>query len=78
VARAALAGTGVLVGSVAGFPHGDTRTTVKAAETRALVEAGADEIDMVVHIAGSAAARPAMCTTTSPRWSPRRRAGPSR
>lgn len=40
----------MLVGTVAGFPHGDTRTTVKAAETRELVEAGADEIDMVLHI----------------------------
>ncbi|MEU0560850.1 deoxyribose-phosphate aldolase [Dactylosporangium sp. NPDC006015] len=50
LARAALDGTGVLVGTVAGFPHGDTLTTVKAAETRALVEAGADEIDMVLHI----------------------------
>ncbi|GGL09886.1 deoxyribose-phosphate aldolase [Mangrovihabitans endophyticus] len=49
-AAAALAGTGVLVGTVAGFPHGDTRTAVKVAEARALVEAGADEIDMVVHI----------------------------
>ncbi|WP_426512556.1 deoxyribose-phosphate aldolase [Dactylosporangium sp. McL0621] len=46
----ALAGTGVLVGTVAGFPHGDTTTAVKAAETRSLVEAGADEIDMVLHI----------------------------
>lgn len=45
-----LAGTGVLVGTVTGFPHGDTTTAVKVAETRALVEAGADEIDMVLHI----------------------------
>ncbi|MET7396719.1 deoxyribose-phosphate aldolase [Dactylosporangium sp. NPDC005572] len=50
LAVAALAGTGVLVGTVAGFPHGDTTTAVKAAETRALVGAGADEIDMVLHI----------------------------
>ncbi|MFD0783156.1 deoxyribose-phosphate aldolase [Micromonospora azadirachtae] len=50
IAVAALAGTGVLVGTVAGFPHGDTRTTTKVAETRELVEAGADEIDMVLHI----------------------------
>ncbi|MER6592157.1 deoxyribose-phosphate aldolase [Micromonospora purpureochromogenes] len=49
-AAAALAGTGVLVGTVAGFPHGDTRTTTKVAETRDLVDAGADEIDMVLHI----------------------------
>lgn len=50
LAKAALAGTGVLVGSVAGFPHGDTLTTVKTMETRELVEMGADEIDMVLHI----------------------------
>jgi deoxyribose-phosphate aldolase len=50
LAAAALAGTGVLVGTVAGFPHGDARTTIKAAETHELIEAGADEIDMVLHI----------------------------
>ncbi|MFC0032567.1 deoxyribose-phosphate aldolase [Micromonospora chaiyaphumensis] len=50
LARAALSGTGVLVGTVAGFPHGDTRTTIKAAETRELVDAGADEVDVVLHI----------------------------
>jgi deoxyribose-phosphate aldolase len=50
LAKAALSGTGVLVGTVAGFPHGDTRTTIKAAETRELVDAGADEVDMVLHI----------------------------
>ena len=50
LAKVALSGSGVLVGTVAGFPHGDTRTIIKAAETRALVEAGADEIDMVLHI----------------------------
>ena len=50
LAVAALAGTGVLVGTVAGFPHGSTTTAAKVAETRELVEAGADEIDMVLHI----------------------------
>ncbi|MET7419697.1 deoxyribose-phosphate aldolase [Dactylosporangium sp. NPDC005555] len=50
LAVTALAGTGVLVGTVTGFPHGDTLSAVKVAETRALVEAGADEIDMVLHI----------------------------
>lgn len=50
IAVTVLAGTGVLVGSVAGFPHGDTTTATKTAEVRALVEAGADEIDMVLHI----------------------------
>ncbi|MEV4637103.1 deoxyribose-phosphate aldolase [Actinoplanes sp. NPDC049548] len=50
LAVAALAGSGVLVGTVAGFPHGSTTTAVKVAETRALVEAGADEIDMVLAV----------------------------
>jgi deoxyribose-phosphate aldolase len=50
LAAAILAGTGVLVGSVAGFPHGSTTTALKVAETRALVTAGADEIDMVIAV----------------------------
>jgi deoxyribose-phosphate aldolase len=50
IAKARLSGTGVLVGTVAGFPHGDTLTAIKAAEARALVDAGADEVDMVLHI----------------------------
>jgi len=49
-AVAALAGTGVLVGTVAGFPHGSATTAAKVAETRELIEWGADEIDMVLHI----------------------------
>jgi len=49
VAREALAGSGVLVASVAtGFPSGQTYTDIKLAETRQAVEAGADEIDMVI------------------------------
>ena len=50
LAAALLAGTGVLVGTVVGFPHGSTTTALKVAETRALVAAGADEIDMVIAI----------------------------
>lgn len=45
-----LAGSAVLVGTVVGFPHGSPTTATKAAETRELVAAGADEIDMVLHI----------------------------
>jgi deoxyribose-phosphate aldolase len=45
-----LDGTGVLVGTVAGFPHGSTATPVKVAETRLAIEQGAAEIDMVVNI----------------------------
>ena len=49
VAKAALAGTGIKVASVAtGFPSGQTFTDIKLAETRLAVEAGADEIDMVI------------------------------
>ena len=49
VAREALAGTGVHVASVAtGFPSGQTFTDIKLTETRLAVEAGADEIDMVI------------------------------
>ncbi len=49
IARAALAGTGIKVASVAtGFPSGQTFTDIKLAETRAAVAAGADEIDMVI------------------------------
>jgi deoxyribose-phosphate aldolase len=49
VAREALKGTGVKVASVAtGFPSGQTFTDLKISETRAAVQAGADEIDMVI------------------------------
>jgi deoxyribose-phosphate aldolase len=48
-AKAALRGSGVKVASVAtGFPSGQTFRDIKVAETRAAVEAGADEIDMVI------------------------------
>src|SRR5688500_4061298 len=49
VARKALAGSGVKIASVStGFPSGQTYTDVKILETRQAVEAGADEIDMVI------------------------------
>jgi deoxyribose-phosphate aldolase len=50
LAAAELSGSGVLVGTVVGFPHGSTTTATKAAETAELVAEGADEIDMVLHI----------------------------
>jgi deoxyribose-phosphate aldolase len=50
LAVAALAGTGVLVGTVAGFPHGTQTTATKVAETEELVAAGAAEIDVVLHV----------------------------
>ncbi len=48
-AKAALRGSTVKVASVGtGFPSGQTFRDIKLAETRAAVEAGADEIDMVI------------------------------
>jgi deoxyribose-phosphate aldolase len=49
VARAALDDSDVLVASVAtAFPSGRSALDVKLADTRAAVDAGADEIDMVI------------------------------
>lgn len=45
-----LAGTGVAVGTVIGFPHGTTSTAAKVAEVRQAVADGATEVDMVVNI----------------------------
>jgi deoxyribose-phosphate aldolase len=48
-AKAALAGSGVRVASVAtGFPSGQTFLEIKLAETSLAIEAGADEVDMVI------------------------------
>ena len=45
-----LAGTGVAVGTVIGFPHGTTSTAAKVAETKQALADGATEFDMVVNI----------------------------
>jgi deoxyribose-phosphate aldolase len=45
-----LAGTGVLVGTVIGFPHGGHLTKIKVAESHAAMDDGAVELDMVVNI----------------------------
>lgn len=52
VKRAAevLAGSDVLVGCVAGFPHGNSSTEVKRYETEQACRDGAVEIDMVINI----------------------------
>ncbi len=48
-AKAALAGTGIKVASVAtAFPSGNTTREVKLTDTRFAVDEGADEIDMVI------------------------------
>jgi deoxyribose-phosphate aldolase len=47
--KQALIGSGVHVASVAtGFPSGQTFTSIKVEETRQVVAAGADEVDMVI------------------------------
>ena len=49
VAKQALAGTGIRVASVAtAFPSGQASLEVKLDDTKAAVDAGADEIDMVI------------------------------
>jgi deoxyribose-phosphate aldolase len=52
VRRAAelLRGTGVRVGCVVGFPHGNSATAVKRFETETACRDGAVEIDMVINI----------------------------
>lgn len=49
-AREALAGSGVLVCAVVGFPHGSSTTRSKVAEAEEAMQAGAHEIDMVVNV----------------------------
>ncbi len=45
-----LAGSDVLVGTVIGFPHGNSAAEIKVAETKQACHDGAVEIDMVVNI----------------------------
>ena len=48
-AKERLGSSGVKVASVAtAFPSGQSPTEIKVAETRAVVELGADEVDMVI------------------------------
>jgi deoxyribose-phosphate aldolase len=48
--RDALEGSGVLVGTVVGFPHGASTTAIKAAEAELALDDGAAELDMVLPI----------------------------
>lgn len=50
LAHRALAGSKVLVCTVVGFPLGATLTGAKGEETRLAIEAGANEIDMVIPV----------------------------
>ncbi len=45
-----LAGSDVRIAAVVGFPHGYNTTNAKVFEAREAVEAGAHELDMVLHI----------------------------
>jgi deoxyribose-phosphate aldolase len=49
-AAAALRGSGILVGTVIGFPHGSHACRIKVAEAEAAISDGAAELDMVVNI----------------------------
>lgn len=50
LAKKELAGTGVLVCPVIGFPHGNSTTEVKVFEADGAAAAGGSEIDMVVNV----------------------------
>lgn len=45
-----MAGTDILVSAVVSFPHGNSTTEVKLAETRQVLEDGASEVDFVINI----------------------------
>jgi len=49
-AKQRLAGSGVKVDTVVGFPHGNNMTSVKSFEAEQALAAGADEIDMVLNV----------------------------
>ena len=50
LASSELEGTGVAVGTVISFPHGDSATAVKVAEAGKALDDGAVELDMVLNI----------------------------
>jgi deoxyribose-phosphate aldolase len=50
LAAEALRGSGVMVGTVIGFPHGSNTTEIKRLETAQACREGAAEIDMVINI----------------------------
>ena len=49
-AKSALAGAGVKVGAVVGFPHGSSTTTVKIVEAMEAMKNGAEELDIVMNV----------------------------
>jgi len=50
LAAGELAGSDVNVGTVIGFPHGNSTTAIKVAEARQALQDGAVELDMVINI----------------------------
>jgi len=50
MAKSALEGSDVGICAVVGFPHGNSTTQIKVAETRRAIRDGANEIDMVINI----------------------------
>ena len=50
LAAARLRGSGVLVGTVVGFPHGNETPSMKAYQAKEVLDLGAAEIDMVMNI----------------------------
>jgi deoxyribose-phosphate aldolase len=50
LAAAQLRGSGVLVGTVVGFPHGNETPEMKEYQARTVLDLGAQEIDMVMNI----------------------------
>lgn len=56
-AKALLKGSDVHLGTVVGFPLGDTLSRVKAFETEQVLDLGADEVDMVLPMAAVKAAQ---------------------
>src|SRR3954471_10136067 len=49
MAAEVLAGSNVMVCAVAGFPHGNSHTSIKVAEAELAMREGAREIDVVVN-----------------------------
>ncbi len=50
LAREILSGSDVKVGTVVGFPHGNSRVDIKLQEAQAAMADGAEELDLVVNI----------------------------
>src|SRR6058998_2447742 len=48
--RKLLQGSGVLLGTVVGFPHGNETPSMKAYQAKEVLDRGAQEIDMVMNI----------------------------